>query len=341
MESSNVQLNAQVATDLEDDFGLIDYASPSLEPTEVADSFEPLPNTAASKLNRGTADDGLIDFEDAESDVVVSEYGGDNGGNGNDEAAGGFGDNSELVDTDTSMADVDIPAPDIVEAESAEPVVTECIESAMTEPVVTEPVEPVMAEFSEPVVIEPVEPVVTESVEPIVAEPVVTEPVVTEPVVTEPAVTEPVKSTDTEAAEVDVTVTDITDVADVADVDVEMIGAELPTSDALAVSASSDPATATIADATVGSSEQTDAEPMDSENDSGVPEMWLRVESEWVPFLGPMQHAYSADDQRCLFGISIADLIDMLQTDCGLTGKDLALEFPSLNVVLDKNRISY
>ncbi|KAJ1785936.1 hypothetical protein LPJ62_004001, partial [Coemansia sp. RSA 2167] len=70
--TDNVQLNAPVATDRVDDFGLIDYASPSVEPTYNEES-----HSFAEFDVSGDANDDLIDFDDAEADNVGSNNDGE------------------------------------------------------------------------------------------------------------------------------------------------------------------------------------------------------------------------------------------------------------------------
>ncbi|KAJ2844482.1 hypothetical protein IWW36_005170 [Coemansia brasiliensis] len=67
------------------------------------------------------------------------------------------------------------------------------------------------------------------------------------------------------------------------------------------------------------------------------PETWVFSDGEWMVYLGPEQHAFGAEHQRYLFDISLADLINELQTDCALSEDvELALEFPSLALTIDK-----
>ncbi|KAJ2779637.1 hypothetical protein H4R18_003899 [Coemansia javaensis] len=68
-----------------------------------------------------------------------------------------------------------------------------------------------------------------------------------------------------------------------------------------------------------------------------VPEAWVYSEGQWMLYLGPEQRSYTAEQQLELFGMSIGQLIAVVQSDFGLDdGVDLALEFPSLALVMDQ-----
>ncbi|KAJ2832093.1 hypothetical protein J3B01_005016 [Coemansia erecta] len=350
--TDNVQLNAPAATDRMDDFGLIDYASPSVEPTYNEES-----HSVAEFDVSGDANDDLIDFDDAEADNVGSNNDGE--------------EYSEAVEFSAGTEPV-LTAP-------AESVVTEYAEPVVTEPVVTEPAESVVTEYAEPIGAESVdadvsEPVVTESSEPNVAEPVdayVSEPIVTEPaesvvaefVVTEsaePVITEPTEPYVTDIAEPDFDESAEPVVAEAADYVTEPVitepeefvvmesvviesvepvvtePVELDIAETESVAPELAEINVTVTDDTeMTNTEITNADNTDT-NEAGVAETWVQSDGQWMVFLGRGQSAYSEEDQKCLFGMSVADLIDVLQTDCGLAEQDLALEFPSLGVVLDK-----
>ncbi|KAJ2250766.1 hypothetical protein GGH97_000422 [Coemansia sp. RSA 475] len=345
--TDNVQLNAPAATDRVDDFGLIDYASPSVEPTYN----EELHSIAEFDVS-GDANDDLIDFDDAEADNVGSNNDGEEYSEAVEFSAGTepvLTAPAESVVTEYAEPVVTEPAESVVteyaepigaesvDADVSEPVVTESsepnvaepVDAYVSEPIVTEPAESVVAEFvvtesAEPVVTEPTEPYVTdiaepdfdESAEPVVAEAAdyVTEPVITEPeefVVMESVVIESVEPVVTEPVELDIAET-------------ESIAPELAE------------IKVTVTDDTeMTNTEITNADNTDT-NEAGVAETWVQSDGQWMVFLGRGQSAYSEEDQKCLFGMSVADLIDVLQTDCGLAEQDLVLEFPSLGVVLDK-----
>ncbi|KAJ1791783.1 hypothetical protein LPJ67_001749 [Coemansia sp. RSA 1938] len=345
--TDNVQLNAPAATDRVDDFGLIDYASPSVEPTYNEES-----HSFAEFDVSGDANDDLIDFDDAEADNVGSNNDGEEYSEAVEFSAGTepvLTAPTESVVTEYAEPVVTEPAESVVteyaepigaesvDADVSEPVVTESsepnvaepVDAYVSEPIVTEPAESVVAEFvvtesAEPVVTEPTEPYVTdiaepdfdESAEPVVAEAAdyVTEPVITEPeefVVMESVVIESVEPVVTEPVELDIAET-------------ESIAPELAE------------IKVTVTDDTeMTNTEITNADNTDT-NEAGVAETWVQSDGQWMVFLGRGQSAYSEEDQKCLFGMSVADLIDVLQTDCGLAEQDLALEFPSLGVVLDK-----
>ncbi|KAJ2477594.1 hypothetical protein IWW56_004247 [Coemansia sp. RSA 2131] len=374
--TDNVQLNAQAATDRVDDFGLIDYASPSVEPTYTDE-----PHSAAGFDASNDANDDLIDFDDAEADNV-----GSNNDGGEYSEAVELSVSTEPVATETlgSIAAVavesKVPEPVVAgsvvtesaDAKVSEPVVTEPSDIYVSEPVITEPEDPVVAEpvvaepsdsyVSEPIVTEPAEPVVTasvvtETVEPVITEPTepdvvdIAEPDVTEPVElvvtepTEPVVTEPVEPVVTEPEEFVVTESVIIEsvepvVIEPAEPDISETEPIAPELEEINVTVTNDTAaeqTTHADDTEMTNTEATNADDQHAQtNEAGVAETWVRSDGQWMVFLGRGQSAYSLEDQKCLFGMSIADLIDVLQTDCGLADQDLSLEFPSLGVVLDK-----
>ncbi|KAJ1853500.1 hypothetical protein GGH12_002015 [Coemansia sp. RSA 1822] len=363
--TDNVQLNAQAATDRVDDFGLIDYASPLVEPTYTDE-----PHSAAGFDASNDANDDLIDFDNAEADSV-----GSNNDGGEYSEAVELSVSTEPVATETlgSIAAVavesKVPEPVVagsVVAESAdakvsEPVVTEPSDSYVSEPIVTEPAEPVVTasvvtETVEPVITEPTEPDVVDIAEPDVTEPDVTEPDVAEPDVaepvelvvtepTEPVVTEPVEPVVTEPEEFVVTESVIVEsvepvVIEPAEPDIsetEPIAPELEEINVTVTDDTTTEQTTHVDDTEMTNTEATNADDQHAQtNEAGVAETWVRSDGQWMVFLGRGQSAYSLEDQKCLFGMSIADLIDVLQTDCGLADQDLSLEFPSLGVVLDK-----
>ncbi|KAJ2807463.1 hypothetical protein H4R20_001280 [Coemansia guatemalensis] len=70
---------------------------------------------------------------------------------------------------------------------------------------------------------------------------------------------------------------------------------------------------------------------------AGVPETWVYSEGEWVVYLGPEQRSYTAEFQTGLFALSLSELMDVLHGDFVVdTSMELALEFPSLGVVIDQ-----
>ncbi|KAJ1732297.1 hypothetical protein LPJ61_002109 [Coemansia biformis] len=103
--------------------------------------------------------------------------------------------------------------------------------------------------------------------------------------------------------------------------------------DALVVSDTEGPAAAGRADDTA-----TDSAPAQQlAPDAGMPETWVFSDGEWMLYLGSEQHSYTADYQATLFQMPLSDLISVLQSDFALDeGTDLALEFPSLALVIDK-----
>ncbi|KAJ2079988.1 hypothetical protein H4R24_003391 [Coemansia sp. RSA 988] len=73
------------------------------------------------------------------------------------------------------------------------------------------------------------------------------------------------------------------------------------------------------------------------ESGAGVPETWVYSEGEWVVYLGPEQRSYTTEFQTGLFSLSLSELMDVLHRDFVLgDNMELALEFPSLGVIIDQ-----
>ncbi|KAJ2657012.1 hypothetical protein IWW48_004726 [Coemansia sp. RSA 1200] len=70
---------------------------------------------------------------------------------------------------------------------------------------------------------------------------------------------------------------------------------------------------------------------------SAVPEVWVHSENEWMIYLGPDQLSFDYDYQMELYTMPLIQLIDALHTDILLReDTELALEFPSLGLVIDR-----
>ncbi|KAJ2695201.1 hypothetical protein GGH99_000278 [Coemansia sp. RSA 1285] len=70
---------------------------------------------------------------------------------------------------------------------------------------------------------------------------------------------------------------------------------------------------------------------------SAVPEVWVHSETEWMIYLGPDQLSFDYDYQMELYTMPLIQLIDALHTDILLReDTELALEFPSLGLVIDR-----
>ncbi|KAJ1730565.1 hypothetical protein LPJ72_004412 [Coemansia sp. Benny D160-2] len=70
---------------------------------------------------------------------------------------------------------------------------------------------------------------------------------------------------------------------------------------------------------------------------SAVPEVWVHSETEWMIYLGPDQLSFDYDYQMELYTMPLVQLIDALHTDILLReDTELALEFPSLGLVIDR-----
>ncbi|KAJ1667558.1 hypothetical protein EV178_001287 [Coemansia sp. RSA 1646] len=68
-----------------------------------------------------------------------------------------------------------------------------------------------------------------------------------------------------------------------------------------------------------------------------VPEAWVYSEGEWMIYLGPDQSSFDFDYQMELYTMPLVQLIDALHTDILLReDTELALEFPSLGLVIDR-----
>ncbi|KAJ2397943.1 hypothetical protein GGI23_003364, partial [Coemansia sp. RSA 2559] len=68
-----------------------------------------------------------------------------------------------------------------------------------------------------------------------------------------------------------------------------------------------------------------------------LPEAWVYSEGEWMIYLGPDQSSFDYDYQMELYTMPLVQLIDALHTDILLRDDmELALEFPSLGLVIDR-----
>ncbi|KAI8325754.1 hypothetical protein GQ54DRAFT_295327 [Martensiomyces pterosporus] len=68
-----------------------------------------------------------------------------------------------------------------------------------------------------------------------------------------------------------------------------------------------------------------------------VPEVWVHCEGEWMVYLGPSQPLFAAQQQRALFDMPLAELIDALRSDTLLKDDvEMSLEFPSMELTIDK-----
>ncbi|KAJ2730769.1 hypothetical protein H4R23_003238 [Coemansia sp. Cherry 401B] len=296
METSNVSVNAQSATDRVDDFGLIDYESPSLEPTHIDEpdeveepTVEPLPSAAMSQAAATASqpppaaesphDNGLIDYEESDADIDVVSVSIDG-----DAAA-------DVVDTNTS-----------VDVEVTEPTDNTSVGVEVTEPADNTSVDVDVEAAESEVDIDTVEPEVDiDTIEPGID------------------IVEPEVDIDTVEPEVDI---------DTVEPDIDIV--EPPAAEASAV-----PSARSVDGE--AQAEARGAETAAGAADVLVPETWVRSDGEWMVFLGPGQRLYEATDQQLLFTITLAELIDVLQTECALgEDVDLALEFPSLGLTIDK-----
>ncbi|KAJ2864148.1 hypothetical protein FB639_005228, partial [Coemansia asiatica] len=70
---------------------------------------------------------------------------------------------------------------------------------------------------------------------------------------------------------------------------------------------------------------------------SGVPETWVYCDGHWMVYLGPSQASYSKEMQRTLMDMPVDQLIHWMHSEIMLRDDDdLALEFPSLALVIDQ-----
>ncbi|KAJ2704506.1 hypothetical protein FB645_003228 [Coemansia sp. IMI 203386] len=71
--------------------------------------------------------------------------------------------------------------------------------------------------------------------------------------------------------------------------------------------------------------------------EDGVPETWVYCDGHWMVYLGPGQMSYSEDMQKTLLDMPVDQLIHWLHSEIMLKDDDdLALEFPSLSLVIDQ-----